>query len=93
MAEENMHLVVMSPEKTLFDGKVSYVRLPGSKGEFTVFINHAPLISSLDAGMIEFESEKTKTQIAVTSGFVEVNNNKISTCVTEAPKQTTDTTK
>lgn len=88
-----MHLVVMSPERTLFDGEISYVRLPGGKGEFTVFIDHAPLISSLDAGVIEFKSGEATTRIAVKGGFVEVNENKISACVTEAPKQTADTLK
>ena len=48
--DNNIHLVIVSPEKTLFDGMVKYVKLPGSGGLFAVFYNHAPLISSLEKG-------------------------------------------
>ena len=50
MEEDKIHLLIVSPEKTLFEGQVKYVRLPGSAGQFAVFHNHAPLISSLEAG-------------------------------------------
>ena len=47
MEEDKIHLLIVSPEKTLFEGQVKYVRLPGSAGQFAVFHNHAPLILSL----------------------------------------------
>ena len=47
---KEMHLVIVSPERMLFDGKVSQVTLPGELGEFQVLVNHAPIISSLVAG-------------------------------------------
>ena len=49
---KEMHLVIVSPERMLFDGKVSQVTLPGEMGEFQVLTNHAPIISSLVAGKI-----------------------------------------
>lgn len=33
---KEMHLVIVSPERMLFDGKVSQVTLPGEMGEFQV---------------------------------------------------------
>lgn len=83
MEEDKIHLLIVSPEKTLFDGRVKYVRLPGSAGLFAVYYNHAPLISSLDAGKIVFRSGNEKSRLAVQGGFVEVNDNKVSVCVTE----------
>ncbi len=44
---EDLHLIVVSPESTLFDGKVEIVTLPGELGSFSVLYDHAPLISSL----------------------------------------------
>ena len=76
MEEDNIHLLIVSPEKTLFEGQVKYVRLPGSAGQFAVFHNHAPLISSLDAGEVVY--------LNISGGFVEVNDNTVSVCVTEA---------
>ena len=78
MEEDKIHLLIVSPEKTLFEGLVKYVRLPGSAGQFAVFYNHAPLISSLDAGEVVYRS------VNISGGFVEVNDNTVSVCVTEA---------
>ena len=75
--------LIVSPEKTLFEGPVKYVRLPGSAGQFAVFHNHAPLISSLDAGEVVYRSGKDKICLNISGGFVEVNDNTVSVCVTE----------
>ena len=77
MEEDKIHLLIVSPEKTLFEGPVKYVRLP-------VFHNHAPLISSLDAGEVVYRSGKDKICLNISGGFVEVNDNTVSVCVTEA---------
>ena len=84
MENESIHLTIVSPEKTLFEGRVKYVKLPGSAGQFGVYDNHAPLISSLDKGDITFRHAAGKESIAVEGGFVEVNNNEVTACVTEA---------
>ena len=54
---DNISLIVLTPEKTLLEKKVSKVSLPGTKGRFMVLRNHAPLISSLEEGDIVYESE------------------------------------
>ncbi len=84
MESENIHLVIVSPEKTLFDGDVQYVKLPGSLGLFGVYHNDAPLISSLDKGEVTFRHAEGKESIAIEGGFVEVLRNEVSVCVTVA---------
>ena len=49
-----MVLEIISSEQILFKGEVESVTLPGAKGSFTVLENHASLISTLDAGTIEY---------------------------------------
>ena len=49
-----LRLKVISPEKILFDGDVESVTVPGTLGEFEVLENHAPIISSLNAGKMTF---------------------------------------
>ena len=46
MDRKDLHLVIISPERTLFDGPVNWVELPGELGKFQVLVNHAPIISS-----------------------------------------------
>ncbi len=77
---DHISLTVLTPEKTLLEKKVSKVELPGSKGRFMVLKNHEPLISSLDEGVIAFESEGVQEKVEIVSGFVEVHENKVIVC-------------
>lgn len=74
-------LHILSPEKTLFKGKVSQVRLPGTKAPFTVLYNHAPLITSLEAGAVRWNSAEGNGELAVSGGFAEVKDNNVTLCV------------
>lgn len=84
----SLHLQILSPEKRLFDGLVSKVSFPGTKGRFTVLPRHAALISSLDKGVINFSEVKGDNPHEgvehiqpILRGFVEVNNNEVVACV------------
>ena len=80
-AYDNIHLTILTPEKTLLEKPVSKVSLPGSKGRFMILRNHAPLISSLEEGGVMYESERTEDSVHIMSGFVEVIDNKVVVCV------------
>lgn len=84
MKTDCLHLAVVSPERSLFEGMAKYVELPGSAGLFSVLSGHAPLISSLDKGTVKFKSGAVTHRIDIRSGFVEVLDNSVSVCVTEA---------
>lgn len=47
---KELHLVIVSPEKLVYEGKVSQATFPGSAGKFQVMADHAPIISTLSAG-------------------------------------------
>jgi F-type H+-transporting ATPase subunit epsilon len=73
-----MHLEILTPEKKIFEGEVSIATFPGSDGSFQVMDNHAPLISLLKEGVVEYRSAKEPSQkIAITGGVVEVLKNKV----------------
>lgn len=74
-----MKVTVVSPEKTIFEGEVSSVTVPGEKGRFEVLRNHAPIISCLQKGTIVCKGEETRS-FDITSGFIEVAHNEISIC-------------
>ena len=79
---EDLHLIVVSPESTLFDGKVEIVTLPGELGSFSVLYDHAPLISSLIKGEDKIHGGRNwRNQLEYRSGFVEVRDNIVSACV------------
>ncbi len=79
---KELELKIISPEKTLFQGTVLSVKLPGTDGEFGILHDHAPLIASLGKGEISYEIEAGSAEtITIESGFVEVKKNVITVCV------------
>jgi F-type H+-transporting ATPase subunit epsilon len=73
-----MFLEIISPDKLIYRGNVKRVRLPGSKGLFEILNNHAPIISTLDKGVIRiFDENDKKITFKVEGGIVENKANKI----------------
>ena len=44
---------LVSPERLLFSEQVTAVVVPGTEGEFTVMAKHAPLMTTLKAGVVD----------------------------------------
>lgn len=77
-----LNLKIVAPNKTLFDGEVVFVKLPGSNGDFSLLSHHAPFISSLSDGSIIYRLEQgNEVTINIIAGFVEVSNNHVTVCV------------
>ena len=72
-----MHLEILTPEKKVFEGDVTIATFPGADGSFQVMDNHAPLISLLKEGVVEYKSKESSKNVTITGGVVEVLNNKI----------------
>jgi F-type H+-transporting ATPase subunit epsilon len=73
-----MNLQIITPDKTVFEGEVKLVQVPGSKGSFQILRNHAPIISTLDPGKVKIIDTEDKTShFSISGGVVEVKNNKI----------------
>lgn len=77
---DNIALRIYTPEGSIFEGKVSAVTLPGSRGAFTILNNHSPIISSLSKGIIKYTNEGNTAEIKVVDGFVEVKDNSVTVC-------------
>jgi F-type H+-transporting ATPase subunit epsilon len=73
-----VNLEIITPAESLYKGEVNIVRVPGTKGSFTILKNHAAIISTLEKGTIKIVDKNNKTSfIEVLGGIVEVNRNKI----------------
>ena len=76
-----MKLEIVTPEQLVFSGEVSLVTVPGTDGSFTILENHAPIISSLEKGVITYRVNGVDNHIASSGGFVEVSNNNVSVAI------------
>ena len=69
--------MIVSPERIEFTGEVESVKVPGTQGNFEILSDHAPLISTLQKGVVEYDGK----QLQILGGFVEVQKNSVSLCV------------
>ncbi len=76
-----LQLRIVSPEKVEFDGAVESVLVPGTMGQFEILNDHAPIISTLQKGDVEYVTKEGKVTLSILGGFVEVQKNKVSLCV------------
>lgn len=78
-------LTIISAESKVFEGEVENVLVPGMIGDFLVLSNHAPCISSIRPGFLEFaEGTSKKQRYFVSGGIIEVINNTVSVLVDTA---------
>ena len=78
-------LSVISAESKVFEGEVENVLVPGMVGDFLVLPNHAPCISSIRPGFLEFsDGTSSKHRYFVSGGIIEVINNTVSLLVDKA---------
>ena len=71
------HLSILTPEKSVFEGPVEYVQVPGIAGYLGVLAHHAALVTGLAQGTLTVRVAGGETQRwEVSGGFFEVSNNK-----------------
>lgn len=69
---ETMQFDLVSPERRLASLAVKSVQIPGADGDLTAMPNHAPLITTLRAGILRVESDKGSEDYVVTGGFAQI---------------------
>ncbi len=77
MSDSKLTVTVISPEKQIFSGSADYVNIPGSIGYFGVLLNHSPIVSELEVGILEIKQDGKLIKIVVDGGFAEVKANQI----------------
>ena len=85
MSDKLLEIEIVSPQSVLYSGRASAIFVPGQKSPFEILFNHAPIVSSLDPGIVRLIDESGKEEIfACDSGMVEVHRNHVSVLVSAA---------
>jgi len=63
---------IVSQDRMVFEGDVDIVILPGSAGEMGVLPNHAPLLTTLNYGIIKVRTKGEEEIFTVAGGVAEV---------------------
>ena len=77
-----MKITVLTPDKEVFEGRISSVKVPGIGGQFEILSNHAPLVSALGSGEVRLIKDGgERMSFSIEKGFVEVLRNNVSLLV------------
>ena len=83
-ADRTLSVSIVTPSQTAYEGKALAVSVPGSHSPFQVLYNHAPIISSLDIGVVIIEDDNNNVSYyAAREGFIEVLKNNVNIVVQE----------
>ncbi len=63
---------IVSQDRTVFEGDVDIVVLPGMDGEMGILPHHAPLLTTLKYGYIKVRNKGVETVFTVAGGVAEI---------------------
>ncbi|WP_339856491.1 F0F1 ATP synthase subunit epsilon [uncultured Nisaea sp.] len=82
---ETTQFELVSPEKLLYSEAAEMVVVPGTEGYFGVLPRHAPMISTLEPGVIDiYQNGSVAERIFVAGGFAEVTETRCTVLAEEA---------
>ena len=74
---KRLRLEVITPGGVVFRDEVDYVEAPGALGYFGVLPGHAPLLSQIRSGRLQYRQGEEDHFLAVHWGFVEVLDDEV----------------
>ncbi len=87
-----MFLEIITPDKTIFNGEVLMVRVPGALGSFAMLRNHAPIISTLEPGIIKILTEDNEYFFELVEPAVVENHENRVTIIAESVRESSPPT-
>lgn len=74
----NFLLEVITPEKVIYSDEVQEIVVPTLKGQIGILPNHINLLTQINPGEMMIKKGDNLQYLAITGGFLEVQNNKVS---------------
>jgi F-type H+-transporting ATPase subunit epsilon len=75
---------LVSPERVVLSTDADEVILPGSEGQMGVLAGHAPVVSTLNPGVITVVIGNNRRRVYVNGGFAEVRPEQVTVLAEEA---------
>ncbi len=81
-------LEVVTPSRLLVSEEVELATAPGTDGVFGAMANHSPLLATLKIGEMHYLNEGNAVRIALSGGFCDVSNNRMTVLAESAELST-----
>lgn len=86
MAEKQLLLEVVTPDRLVLSTEADVVVCPGVEGQFAVLPGHIPFLSALEIGEMYYRKGGQIEYLAVSGGFAEVTGEKVTIVAESAEK-------
>ncbi len=73
-----LQLLVVTPERKVVETEADEVELPGAEGYLGILSGHTALITLLKTGVLSYRQAGRSQAFAVSSGFAEIVNDRVS---------------
>jgi F-type H+-transporting ATPase subunit epsilon len=77
MTDVPIHCDIVSQDRSLFSGEVDMVVAPGSEGVLGILPHHAPLLTTLNYGVLVVKQGGAEEAFAIAGGIMEVLPEKV----------------
>ncbi len=80
---KSFKVVIVTPDKTAYEGEAVSATIPGLAGYIGIWANHAPLVAAVIPGVVTLKKDDmgSELRMAVGTGFVEVADNVVNLMV------------
>ena len=68
----NFQLTIVTPQGKVFEGEVTYLKVPGADGSLGILARHAPLIATLKKGELVVKQSTGEKAFQIGNGVLEV---------------------
>lgn len=79
-------LEIITPEGRQYLEEVSAVTLPSSLGSLGILLNHAPLMCTLEWGILEYTQKGASFKVVISEGLADISDNRVIVLVRIAEK-------
>ena len=77
MTTKDIELTILTPQRSIFAGRVASLVVPAHDGYLGIMTGHAPFICLLQKGQITARAENQSYRFSTSGGLLEVLANKI----------------
>ena len=73
----NLHLQIVSADRSLLKEQVDEVQIPGADGYLGVLPGHTPLLTTLQVGQLWYRQGQEKHYLSIAFGFAEIQPDRV----------------
>ena len=84
MSDKKIHIIVSTHQGRLYDEKCDYIVIKCQDGEFAIFPDHIPVVTSVKDGFVKMVRDKDQFYVCLANSVIEFHDNTVTVLAQEA---------